>query len=158
MISTLITDSTGMNTGPIKDFSCRLKEIAKDLSFLGHPRYPLQKLIKLFPQHHSFINELQDVSVPFNVNVANKRRAMDIFLKDLAKSEVPYALKEVFTRRIEDYHTLLSMMENFDNVFFYDHCTKLYGTSHKSTQNNAFFYFLEKIPEYCVPDRGEKKT
>lgn len=141
----------------IKDFSTRLKEIAKDLSFLGHPRYPLKSLLLLFPQHKNFINELEDVSVPFPVNIDQKRRAMDVFLRELASADVPRVLKKVFTQRIEDYHTLLSMMENFDNIFFYHHCTKLYGTSHKSTQNNAFLYFLEKIPEYCVPDKSERK-
>ena len=142
---------------PITDFSNRLKEIAKDLSFLGHPRYPLKQLTKLFPQHQSFINELEDVSVPFGVNVRSKRLAMDKFLRDLASADLSKDLKAIFTQRIEDYHTLLSMMENFDNVFFYDHCTKLYGTSHQSTQNNSFLYLLEKIPDFCVPDVSEKK-
>lgn len=145
-----------MSNDPVIDLSAQLKEIAKDLSFLGHPRYPLKKLIKLFPQHHIFIGELEDVSVPFGVNVKAKRLAMDQFLKDLEKAEISKDMKLVFTQRLEDYHTLLSMMENFDNVFFYDHCTKLYGTSHQSTQNNSFLYFLEKIPEFCVPNVGEK--
>jgi uncharacterized protein (TIGR02421 family) len=146
-----------MSQGPIQDFSSRLKEIAKDLSFLGHPRYPLQKLHRFFPQHHHFINELEDVTVPFAVNIKTKRLAMDQFLKDLSHADIPKVMKEIFTHRIEDYHTLLSMMENFDNVFFYDHCTKLYGTSHESTQNNSFLYFLEKIPDFCVPDVSSKK-
>ena len=113
-----------MNKTPIADFSSRLKDIAKDLSFLGHPRYPVKQLMRLFPQHQNFINELEDVSVPFGVNVKSKRLAMDQFLKDLSTAELHNDLKVIFTQRIEDYHTLLSMMENFDNVFFYDHCTK----------------------------------
>jgi uncharacterized protein (TIGR02421 family) len=141
----------------IQDYSNRLKDIARDLSFLGHPRYPLKDLLRLFPQHASFIANLEDVSVPFPVNISDKRRAMDVFLNDLAKSEVALPMKRVFTQRVQDYHTLLSMMENFDNVFFYDHCTKLYGTSHSTTKNGAFLYFLEKIPEYCIPDKSERK-
>lgn len=146
-----------MNKGPISDFSNRLKEIARDLSFLGHPRYPLKKLTKFFPQHQNFINELEDVTVPFGVDVRAKRMAMDKFLRDLAASDLHESMKRIFTKRIEDYHTLLSMMENFDNVFFYDHCVKLYGTSHPSTQNNSFLYFLEQIPQYCVEDVSETK-
>jgi uncharacterized protein (TIGR02421 family) len=145
-----------MRKDSITELSAQLKEIAKDLSFLGHPRYPLKKLIKIFPQHHIFISELEDVSVPFGVNVKAKRLAMDQFLIDLDKAEISNDMKRIFTQRLEDYHTLLSMMENFDNVFFYDHCVKLYGTSHQSTQNNSFLYFLEKIPEFCVPNVGEK--
>ena len=72
-----------MNKGPIPELSSRLKDIAKDLSFLGHTRYPLKKLIQLFPQHQEFIGELEDVTVPFGVNVKAKRLAMDQFLKDL---------------------------------------------------------------------------
>jgi uncharacterized protein (TIGR02421 family) len=139
----------------VKDFSTRLKDIAKDLSFLGHPRYPLKELYLLFPQHKNFIDELEDISVPFPVNTAEKRRAMDQFLRDLAPADLPKQLKKIFTDRVMDYHLLLSMMENFDNVFFYEHCTKLYGTSHTISKNNAFLYFLEKIPEYCLPDRSE---
>lgn len=146
-----------MDKALIKDLSTQLKEIAKDLSFLGHPRYPIKDLLLLFPQHKTFISELEDVSVPFPVNPGLKRKAMDEFLRELAKADIPLQLKRVFTARIQDYHLLLSMMENFDNVFFYDHCTELYGTSHKLINNNAFLYFLEKIPEYCRPDLSEKK-
>lgn len=145
-----------MHKALISDFSSRLKEISKDLSFLGHPRYPLRELIQLFPQHHEFINEMEDVSVPFNVDVKSKKLAMDQFLLDLSKSELSTDMKVVFTKRLEDYHTLLSMMENFGTAFFYDHCTKLYGTSHQSTQNNSFLYFMEQIPEYCSTDTSDQ--
>ncbi len=151
-----LTDRLIMNKGPIVELSAQLKDIAKDLSFLGHPRYPLNKLTKLFPQHQAFISELEDVSIPFGVNVKAKRLAMDKFLTNLEQADISKAMKQIFTQRLEDYHTLLSMMENFDNMFFYDHCTKLYGTSHQSTQNNSFLYFMEKIPDFCVPDVGEK--
>lgn len=141
-----------MNKVQLRDSSTRLKEIAKDLSFLGHPRYPLDQLLKFFPQHQAFIAELEDVSVPYGVNVKEKRLAMDQFLKDLHQAELSKDIKEIFTQRIEDYSTLLSMMENWGSAFFYEHCTKLYGTSHRSTQNNSFLYFLEQIPEFCVMD------
>lgn len=146
-----------MDKKVVRDLSLQLKDIAKDLSFLGHPRFPLKDLLKLFPEHKGFINELEDVSVPFPVNVDQKRRAMDTFLHNVAAQDVPKSLKKVFTQRIQDYHLLISMMENFDTPFFYDHCTKLYGTSHKMAQNNAFFYFLEKVPEFCLPDKSERK-
>ena len=141
----------------VKDLSTQLKDIAKDLSFLGHPRYPVKDLLLLFPQHKTFIAELEDVSVPFPVNPGLKRKAMDDFLHELARADIPLQIKRVFTARIQDYHLLLSMMENFNSVFFYDHCTELYGTSHKLVNNNAFLYFLEKIPEYCEPDKSEIK-
>ncbi len=144
-----------MNKNEVRDFSYRLKDIAKDLSFLGHPRYPLKDLYLLFPQHKFFIDGLEDVSVPFPVNVAEKYKAMDAFSKDLAHADIPFQLKKIFTQRIQDYRHLLIMMENFDNHTFYDHCKTLYGTSQKYAKNNAFLYFLDKIPEYCLPDKSE---
>ncbi len=146
-----------MDKKNIKDFSTRLKDIAKDLSFLGHPRFPKKDLYKLFPEHARFIDELEDVSVPFPVDVGAKRKAMDLYLRDLAAADLPYSLKKIFTQRIQDYHILLSMMENFDNVFFYDHCVKLYGSSHSLNKNEAFPYFLEKIPEFCKPDQSTQR-
>lgn len=146
-----------MGQTPIVDFSIRLKEIAKDLSFLGHPRYPLEQLNQLFPQHQNFIKELEDVSVPFNIDVKSKRLMMDQFLTDLEKADLPQEIRAIFTRRIEDYHSLIFMMQNFGTPFFYEHCTKLYGSSHKMIQNDAFLYFMEKIPQFCVPDKSEKK-
>lgn len=145
-----------MNKALIADLSARLKDIAKDLSFLGHPRYPLRELYQLFPQHSTFINELEDISTPFNVNIDLKRKAIDSFLQDLARADIPAQLKKIFTQRIQDYHHLLSMLENFDNVFFYEHCTKLYGSSHRMSRNNAFLYFIEKIPEFCCEDTSEE--
>lgn len=146
-----------MNKQLVRDLSTQLRDIAANLSFLGHPRYPLKELYQLFPQHKHFIDCLEDVSVPFPVNVKEKRLAMDVFLRELAKADIPFQLKRIFTQRIQDYHVLLSMMENFDNVMFYDHCTRLYGTSHKMAKNNAFLYFLEEIPKYCLPDEGGEK-
>lgn len=141
-----------MDTQLIKDYSSRLKTIAKDLSFLGHPRFPIQDLLKLFPQHHIFIQELEDVSVPFPVQALAKKKEMDDFLEDLEKCELSPPMKMIFQGRISDYQRLLSMMENFNTPFFYDHAVKLYGTSHKLIQNNSFLYFLEQIPKFCVED------
>lgn len=141
----------------MSDLSDQLKEIARGLSFLGHPRFPLDQLTGMFPQHNEFIKELEDISVPFGIDADAKRRAMDQFLEDLLRSEIAAPIKKIFTQRLEDYQTLLCMMENFDNEYFYDHCIKLYGTSHPSTQNNAFLYLIERIPEFCVTDVSEKK-
>lgn len=146
-----------MEKKEIRDFSARLKEIARDLSFLGHPRFPVKELRQLFPQHHIFINELEDVSVPFPVNVSKKRQEMDQFIKDMATCDLSGAMKNVFSSRIEDYRLLLTMMENFNTEVFYQQSVKLYGSSDKLAKNNALFYFLEKIPELCVVDSGEEK-
>ena len=141
----------------VKDLSTQLKDIAGNLSFLGHPRYPLKDLYRLFPQHKTFIDCLEDVSVPFPVNIKDKRLAMDAFLKELSGADVTFQLKKIFTQRVQDYHVLLEMMESFDTPSFYDHSQKLYGSSHKMSQNNAFLYFLEQIPKYCMPDKGGEK-
>lgn len=143
-----------MSKNQIIELSAQLKDIAKDLSFLGHPRYPTQSLLKLFPEHHDFISKLEDVSVPFPVDVDGKRRAMDLFLKELAKADIPDEVKHIFSTRIVDYHLLLTMMESFNSVFFYDNCVKLYGTCHKHINNQAFYYFIEKVPEFCMPDHS----
>lgn len=140
----------------VSDFSYRLKDIARDLSFLGHPRYPLRQLYQLFPQHKNFIDELEDVSVPFNVNISEKRRLLEAFLTDLSSSDLPSHMKRIFTQRSEDYQHLLSMMESFGTISFYNHCTKLYGSSRTLGQNDAFLYFLERTAEYSVPDMGDK--
>ncbi len=145
-----------MDSNELRNFSLRLKDIAKDLSFLGHPRFPLKTLHQLFPQHHGFISQLEDVSIPFPVDVDLKKRAINQFMEDLAKSDLSLPIKRIFTQRIQDYHTLLSMMENFDTVFFYESSVKLYGSSHKMNKNNAFLYFLEQMPFFTVPDTGVK--
>jgi uncharacterized protein (TIGR02421 family) len=145
-----------MDVNELRNYSLRLKDIAKDLSFLGQPRFPLKSLHQLFPQHHGFISLLEDTSVPFPVDVDGKKRAIDLFMNDLAKSDLSLLIKRVFTQRIQDYHTLLSMMENFDTVFFYECSVKLYGSSHKMNKNNAFLYFLEQMPNFTVPDTGVK--
>ena len=146
-----------MNKEQVKELSTQLKDIARDLSFLGHPRYSLKDLYQLFPQHKAFIDCLEDVSVPFNVNVYEKRKAMEVFLKNVAPADIPYQLKKIFTQRVQDYQTLLSMMESFGRPEFYEHCKKLYGSSHKLIQNNSFLYFLEEIPKYCMPDKSSVK-
>lgn len=143
-----------MNKTQVKELSTQLRDIAKDLSFLGHPRYPLKELYLLFPEHKAFIDGLEDVSVKFPVNVSEKKRAMDLFATNLQSADVPYQLKKIFRGRLTDYQILLSMMENFGTHYFFECCKKLYGTSEKLDKNNSFLYFLEEIPKYCVPDKG----
>jgi uncharacterized protein (TIGR02421 family) len=140
----------------IRDYSAQLKEIAKDLSFLGHPRYPTKELLKIFPQHQEFISKLEDVSVPFPVHLHEKRKAMDQFSNKLPSADLPAGIKTIFSQRIIDYHLLLSMMETFGTHAFYDHCVKLYGSSQRHSKNNAFYYFLEKVPEFCMPDSSQE--
>lgn len=145
-----------MAISELQTFSLRLKDIARGLSFLGHPRFPVKSLLQLFPEHRDFISLLEDVSVPFPVNRDEKRRQMDEFLNDLSRSDLPRLMKRVFTQRLQDYHALLMMMENFDTPFFYENSVKLYGTSHKLAKNNAFLYFLEEMPKFTTTDSGEK--
>ena len=127
----------------MSDLSDQLKEIARGLSFLGHPRFPLDQLTSLFPQHNAFIKELEDISVPFGIDADAKRRAMDQFTNDLIHADVADPVKKIMAHRLEDYRILLDMLENFGKASFYDHCTKLYGTSHPSTQNNEFLYLYK---------------
>lgn len=141
-----------MDINVIRDLSYQLKDIAKDLSFLGHPRYPLKDLYQLFPQHRTFIDCLEDVSVPFPVNVAAKRKSMDEFRKKLAVADITFAMKAVFSQRLQDYGHLLTMMENFGNHKFYEHTVHLYGTARRYAKNHAFPYFLDQIPSYLMED------
>lgn len=145
-----------MDSKELREYSLRLKDIAKDLSFLGQPRFPVKSLHQLFPQHKAFIENLVDVEVPFSVDVSLKRRMMNTFMEDLSRSDLSLLMKRIFTQRVQDYSTLLSMMENFDTVFFYENSVKLYGTSHKMARNNAFLYFLEQMPSFTQPDLGIK--
>ena len=146
-----------MSKNQIGDFSAQLKEIAVNLSFLGHPRYPVKDLYQLFPQHKNFIDCLEDISIPFTVDVSAKRHSLDKFLHDLAHSDLTVQLKKILTHRVQDYHVLLSMMENFNGPTFYEYSVELYGSSHKMAKNSAFLYFLEQIPKFCLPDKGGEK-
>ncbi len=140
----------------VTDFSRRLKEIAKDLSFLARPRYPLAHLIQLFPQYKYFIHQLEDISTPFGVDGASKRFLMDQFLADLDQSNLSNELKEIFNRRVDDYRSLLLMMENFGGSIFYENCLKLYGTSKQSMKDPHFHQFIDKISEHCeIDEMGE---
>lgn len=146
-----------MNILLIADLSSRLKDIARDLSFLAQPRYPLKELSRLFPQHQDFIQELVDVSVPFEVDIKAKRLAMDKMAKDLEHAELSAEMKFIFNRRIEDYRTLLSMMNTFYSADFFEHCKKLYGSSLRSIKDPSFQSFLDQIPDFCVPDNPTVK-
>jgi uncharacterized protein (TIGR02421 family) len=144
-----------MSAPLIADLSGRLKLLAKDLSFLAKPRYPLQQLISLFPQHRSFIQELEDIHVPFNIDLKQKHHEIDHLLMDLNHVDIPHDIKSIFIKRVEDYKILAEMMENFYSAKFYHLCTKLYGSSHKSAHNIKFQDFLGKIPSFCVKDIAE---
>jgi uncharacterized protein (TIGR02421 family) len=141
----------------VREFSLRLKDIARDLAFLGSPRYPLDELRLLFPQHRDFVAHLEDVSVPFAVDAGDKERAMDRFLRELADADVTAPLKQVFARRIEDYRVILTMLGSFGTRRFYEQCRGLYGSSRTSTRDDALLSFIEEIPKFCRPDRSEHR-
>lgn len=141
-----------MDDFKVDDFSRRLKDIAKDLSFLARPRYPLSDLAVMFPQYKYFIQQLEDISTPFGIDGKSKRMAMDKFLIDLEASNLSGELKEIFQRRIDDYRSLVLMMENFGQTNFYEHCLKLYGTSKQSMKDPRFHQFIEKVSDYCEKD------
>jgi uncharacterized protein (TIGR02421 family) len=141
----------------IAEFSGRLKFLAKDLSFLARPRYPLQQLNSLFPQHKSFIQELEDIHVPFSIDLKQKHLEIDQLFNDLTHADLTHDIKSIFIKRVEDYKILTEMMENFHSAKFYDLCTKLYGSSHKIGHNIQFQEFLGKIPHFCIEDIAENK-
>lgn len=145
-----------MNDPLVLEFSSQLKAIAKDLSFLGHPRFPVKSLLKIFPEHNNFINNLEDVSTPYGVDLVQKRQAIDQLLKDLAKSNLDQNLKLIFTKRLEDYHLLTSMIEHFGSIFFYEKCTQIYGSSKTKLNQDAFYYFTDTIADFCKNDEAEK--
>jgi len=145
-----------MDKKQIKELSHQLKTIARDLTFLGHPRYPIKALNLIFPQHKNFISTLLDVSVPFLIDSSEKKREMDNFLEKLASADIPNQIKKLFTQRIMDYQSLIIMMENFGKRPFYEECLKLYGTADEITLDPNFSNFLNEIQKECPPDEGEK--
>jgi len=142
-------------TKTLSELSRQLKDIAKDLSFLAIPRYPLTELAKLFPEHKDFLIELTDVNTPFSVNLDEKRRLIDSYLKSLEKSDIPEYLKNIFKGRAQDYYLITQMMDNFGQNSFYDLCTKLYGSSKDNQKNNSLSSFVEKIDNLCPEDHSE---
>jgi len=139
-------------TKTLSEFSRQLKDIAKDLSFLATPRYPLVELTKLFPEHKGFLSELSDVSTPFNIDLDEKRKLIDHYLKRLEHSDIPEYLKKIFTGRAQDYYLITQMMESFGKPSFYDLCTKLYGSSNNSQKSTSLSSFVEQINKICPED------
>ncbi len=146
-----------MPKNEIIDFSNQLKELAKDLSFLARPRYPLEELQKLFPQHKNFISELEDVSSPYAIDAKAKRQAIDNFLTHIETSNLSPEMKEIFRERAIDYGYLLSMMENFGSDKFYELCKKIYGTSLDPEKNKLFQVFLNEVEPFCSEEFSEIK-
>jgi uncharacterized protein (TIGR02421 family) len=137
------------------DFSAQLKDIAKDLSFLASPRYPLHDLKLLFPEHLSFINQLEDTSLPFSIDIGRKKKAIDEFLELLQKSDLFTGFRDLFQNRALDYMTIASMIENFGSSTFYQGCVGLYGSS-RGKNDEIFFRFLSELPKTFEPDRSTK--
>ena len=144
-----------MPKNEIIDFSSQLKELAKDLSFLARPRYPLDELKNLFPQHKNFIDELEDVRTPFTIDVKSKRHSIDHCLTQIETSNLPAEIKSIFRVRATDYGYLLSMMENFGSEAFYELCKKIYGTSLGPEKNELFQNFLMEIDPFCSKENSE---
>ncbi len=141
----------------IKDFSSQLKVIAKDLSFLGEPRYPLNHLKEIFPEHNDFILQLQDVSVPFEIDVKDKNKKIDELRNQLMISSIPTELKSVFLNRLKDYEKLIVMMNNFGTDLFYEHCVELYGSSQKLLSDRSLYYFIEEISSFCHANKSPEE-
>lgn len=140
----------------IVDFSDQLKDISQGLSFLGRARYPLKYLLEKFPQHQDFINQLEDISVPLKVNPEEKRQRIKEVLHQLESADLDPWIKKVFTNRLEDYNTLLRMMEVFGTVFFYQKCTQVYGTGNLKKLEGPFNYFIDEVTKLLESDHSNK--
>ncbi len=136
----------------VRKLSLALKDIARDLAFLGSPRYPLRELSLLFPQHRSFIAGLKDDGVPFRLSAPEKERAIERFEATLSAADMTPEQKLLFSARIEDYRIVLKMMESFGTSVFYDQCRRLYGTSLNSPTDHALQSFVQQIPKICPRD------
>jgi uncharacterized protein (TIGR02421 family) len=134
----------------ILKYSDQLKEIAKDLNFLSRPRYPLKFLRHDFPDYAHFINELSDESDIFPINFDDKKRKIDQFTKDVNEASLPVYIKTIFKERAQDYYLLTLMIENYGKVFFYDLCTKLYGSSLYYRNKDAISYFFDEISRFIL--------
>ncbi len=138
----------------IKDFSTQLKIIAKDISFLGQPRYPLKELNHIFPEHKDFILQLQDVSVPFEMDAEDKNKKIDELRNQLMISSMPNDVKNIFINRLKDYEKLIVMMNNFGTDLFYENCVELYGSSQKLLNDKSLYYFIEEISSFCHSNKS----
>jgi len=139
------------------NLSSQLKEIAKDLSFLAKPRYPLKTLEQMFPQFKSFLKVLIDLETPFEISTDLKKKSIDDFLKNLEQSSLPFYLKTIFKARAEDYLILTHMMENYGKPLFYESSKKLYGTSLLTSQEKNFSFFCNGIENKITLSESEKK-
>lgn len=140
----------------IIDFSDQLMTISQGLSFLGRPRYPLKYLLEKFPEHQQFIHQLEDISVPLKVDPEAKRKKIREVLLELEQAELDLWIKKIFMARLEDYYTLIRMMEVFGSVFFYQKCTELYGTGNLKNLEAPFHYFLDEITKTLESDQSQK--
>lgn len=140
----------------ITDFSNQLKDISQGLSFLGRPRYPLQYLLNNFPEHKEFIGQLEDISVPLKVDPIQKRQRIREVLENLEQAHLDPWIKKIFISRLEDYSTLLRMMEVFGTVFFYQKCTELYGTGNLKKLESGFHYFIDEVTKTLESDQSQK--
>jgi uncharacterized protein (TIGR02421 family) len=140
----------------IIDFSDQLKDISQGLSFLGRPRYSLKYLLEKFPQHQNFISQLEDISIPPKVNPEEKRQRIREVLINLERADLDPWIKKIFTNRLEDYNTLLRMMEVFGTVFFYQKCTELYGTGNLKKLEGPFHYFIDEVTKLLESDQSSR--
>jgi len=142
-----------MDKKQVIDLSLELKAIARDLSFLSHPRYPLDELLLLFPEHRNFLSHLSDHAHPFSVDGGDKKRKINSLFQKLLMADIPHQLKKTFSNRLNEYETLLHMMENFGKRAFYDGCLKLYGTSDDISLSPHFSNFLKEIQKDLLPEK-----
>ncbi len=144
------------------DLSTQLKDIAKDLSFLARPRYPLHELKMLFPEHRLFIDQMEDTDLPFSIDIESKKKSIDHFLGSVIRAEISQDLKDLFIQRAQDYSGVMRMMENFGTSSFYQECVGLYGTS-IGKNHEALHCFLGELSKTFDEDRskfslGEKEA
>lgn len=140
----------------IIDFSDQLKEISQGLSFLGRPRYQLNYLQGQFPEHQDFISQLEDISIPLKVDPEEKRQKIREVLVKLESADLDPWIKKIFVARLEDYTTLLRMMEVFGTVFFYQKCTELYGTGNIKHLESGFHYFVDEVTKMVESDQSTR--
>ena len=138
-----------MDKNHIKNISTQLKDIAKDLSFLSRPIYEKSKLITLFPQHLEFIQELQDSDNPLVINSEDKINKIDQVRRLIIKCDLDQSLKGIFEKRLEDYESMIVMMNNYQGHEFYNQCLKLYGSSHEFIKDKNFLNFINEIDSLC---------
>ena len=139
----------------IADLSTKLKTIAKDLSFLARPHFPRHELKQLFPEHQSFIDQLEDSTHPYSIDIDEKKKSIDRFIDGLRSVEISSGLKEIFLQRALDYGAILRMLETFGTSHFYKESVGLYGSSLAENSDEAFLKFMSELPKNFTPDKSE---